>query len=91
MNAETHIAKVVMLQSIAVVDVKIAIGNPTQNHIHPGEVVSSGGQFLPIVVTHIRIVFQPQQQRSGAAGWVGGVLYIGQSEAGKTAQQFRRT
>ena len=91
LNSELHVTEIVMLKRIAVVDVEIAIRNATQDHVHSGEVVGSGGQFLSIVVSHIRVILEAQQQRAGTTSRIGSILYIGQAEASKTAEQFSRT
>jgi len=62
LNTELHVSEVVMLQGITVVDVKVAIRDSAQNHVHSGEVISRGGQFLSIVVSHVGIVLEAQQQ-----------------------------
>ena len=40
-----------MLQGITVVDVKVTVGNATENHVHSGKVVGGGSKLLTIVVT----------------------------------------
>ena len=41
LNAELLVAKIVMLQSIAVVDIEVAVRNASQNHVNSGEIVCS--------------------------------------------------
>ena len=73
---ELHVSKVIMLQGITVVDVKVTVGNATENHVHSGKVVGGGSKLLTIVVTHICIVFEAQQKRAGATSGIGCVLDI---------------
>ena len=47
-----------MLQGVTVVDIEIAIGNTTQNHVHSGKIIGSRGKLLTIVVAYISIVFE---------------------------------
>ena len=43
LNTELHVPEVVMLQGITVIDVKVAIRDSAQNHVHSGEVISRRG------------------------------------------------
>ena len=58
LNTELHVPEVVMLQGITVIDVKVAIRDSAQNHVHSGEVISRGGQFLSVIVSHVGIVLE---------------------------------